>query len=124
MEGGRELPTSGRSMHIECKPVTGKITYGLERLAMFIPGWVQAFMDPGLEAIGPLGIHLQRWFQNEVEQSTYNFVMPTSISCSPCFEQYARKRPSSCWRGRPRAAASLRRILERLQQHLQPAGCA
>jgi len=40
---------------IDCKPATGEITYGLERLAMYLQGVDNVYK------------------QNEVEQSTYNF---------------------------------------------------
>ena len=54
---------------IECKPATGEITYGLERLAMYLQG-VESLYDltyaPGLK-------YGDVFHQNEVEQSTYNF---------------------------------------------------
>ena len=58
---------------IECKPVAGEITYGLERLAMYIQG-VDSIYDL-VWADGPRGKIFYRdvFHQNEVEQSTYNF---------------------------------------------------
>ncbi len=58
---------------LECFPVTGEITYGLERLAMYIQG-VDSLYDL-VWANGPLGTVTYRdvFHQNEVEQSTYNF---------------------------------------------------
>ncbi len=58
---------------LECSPVTGEITYGLERLAMYIQG-VDSLYDL-VWADGPLGKVTYRdvFHQNEVEQSTYNF---------------------------------------------------
>jgi glycyl-tRNA synthetase alpha chain len=54
---------------IECRPITGEITYGLERLAMYIQG-VESLFDlewtPGLS-------YRDVYHQNEVEQSAYNF---------------------------------------------------
>ena len=54
---------------IDCKPITGEITYGLERLAMYIQG-VESLFDlqwaPGIT-------YRDVYHQNEVEQSTYNF---------------------------------------------------
>lgn len=54
---------------IACKPITGEITYGLERLAMYLQG-VESVYDlvyaPGLK-------YGDVFHQNEVEQSTYNF---------------------------------------------------
>lgn len=58
---------------IECKPVTGEITYGLERLAMFIQG-VSSMFDL-VWTQGPQGkvTYGDIFHQNEVEMSTYNF---------------------------------------------------
>jgi glycyl-tRNA synthetase alpha chain len=54
---------------IDCKPITGEITYGIERLAMYIQGKESIFdleWTPGV-SYGDV------YHQNEVEQSTYNF---------------------------------------------------
>lgn len=58
---------------LECKPVTGEITYGLERIAMFIQG-VDSMFDI-VWADGPNGrvTYGDVFHQNEVEMSTYNF---------------------------------------------------
>ena len=58
---------------LECKPVTGEITYGLERLAMYIQG-VDSVYDL-VWTVGPQGVvkYGDVYHQNEVEQSTYNF---------------------------------------------------
>ncbi|WNC68553.1 glycine--tRNA ligase subunit alpha [Thalassotalea nanhaiensis] len=58
---------------LECAPVTGEITYGLERLAMYIQN-VDSIYDL-VWADGPLGKVYYRdvFHQNEVEQSAYNF---------------------------------------------------
>ena len=58
---------------LECSPVTGEITYGLERLAMYIQG-VDSIYDL-VWTDGPLGrvTYGDVFHQNEVEQSTYNF---------------------------------------------------
>jgi glycyl-tRNA synthetase alpha chain len=59
---------------IECYPVTGEITYGLERLAMYVQG-VDSVYDL-IWTIGPDGTPVTYgdvYHQNEVEQSTYNF---------------------------------------------------
>ena len=58
---------------LECFPVTGEVTYGLERLAMYIQGvnniydLVWAHTPAGDITYGDV------FHQNEVEQSTYNF---------------------------------------------------
>ena len=54
---------------LACKPVLGEITYGLERLAMYLQGVENVFdliWAPGL-TYGDV------YHQNEVEQSAYNF---------------------------------------------------
>jgi glycyl-tRNA synthetase alpha chain len=54
---------------IDCKPITGEITYGLERLAMYLQGVDNVYdltFAPGLK-------YGDVYHQNEVEQSTYNF---------------------------------------------------
>ena len=58
---------------IECKPVTGEITYGLERLAMYLQN-VENVYDL-VWTTGPQGdvLYGDVFHQNEVEQSTYNF---------------------------------------------------
>ena len=52
-----------------CKPITGEITYGLERLAMYLQGVASVYeleFAPGLK-------YGDVFHQNEVEQSAYNF---------------------------------------------------
>ena len=58
---------------LPCKPVLGEITYGLERLAMYLQG-VENVYDL-VWAEGPNGPVTYRdvYHQNEVEQSKYNF---------------------------------------------------
>ena len=56
---------------IECFPVTGEITYGLERLAMYIQG-VDSVYDL-VWTDGEFGRVTYVFHENEVEQSTYNF---------------------------------------------------
>ncbi|MCZ2089672.1 MAG: glycine--tRNA ligase subunit alpha [Burkholderiales bacterium] len=59
---------------IDCRPATGEITYGLERLAMYLQGVDNVYHLVWTE--GPDGSKLTYgdvYHQNEVEQSTYNF---------------------------------------------------
>ena len=58
---------------LDCRPVTGEITYGLERLAMYIQG-VESVFDL-VWTHGPQGpvTYGDVFHQNEVEQSAYNF---------------------------------------------------
>jgi glycyl-tRNA synthetase alpha chain len=66
---------------LDCNPVTGEITYGLERLAMYLQGkenvfdlvWAATADDgPGGQTRRTL-TYGDVYHQNEVEQSTYNF---------------------------------------------------
>ena len=54
---------------LDCRPVTGEITYGLERLALFLQG-VNNVFDLRWNAHFTYG---DLYHQNEVEQSAYNF---------------------------------------------------
>src|SRR5690606_11162194 len=58
---------------VECYPVTGEITYGLERLAMYLQGvdsiYDLVYSDDQFNKI----TYGDVFHQNEVEQSTYNF---------------------------------------------------
>lgn len=54
---------------IVCKPVLGEITYGLERLAMYLQG-----VDNVFDLVWTEGVRYRDvYHQNEVEQSKYNF---------------------------------------------------
>jgi len=54
---------------IDCKPITGEITYGLERLAMYLQGVDNVYDLQYTESLKYGDV----FHQNEVEQSTYNF---------------------------------------------------
>jgi glycyl-tRNA synthetase alpha chain len=58
---------------LDCRPVSGEITYGLERLAMYLQG-VESIYDI-VWTEGPQGrvSYGDVFHQNEVEQSSYNF---------------------------------------------------
>ena len=58
---------------LECRPVTGEITYGLERLCMYLQDVDNVF--DLIWTVGPQGPVTYRdvYHQNEVEQSAYNF---------------------------------------------------
>jgi glycyl-tRNA synthetase alpha chain len=58
---------------LECRPVMGEITYGTERLAMYIQG-VDSVYDLVWTKNGQRTVtYGDVYHQNEVEQSTYNF---------------------------------------------------
>ncbi|GAB1437177.1 glycine--tRNA ligase subunit alpha [Sphaerotilus sulfidivorans] len=54
---------------IDCRPATGEITYGLERLAMYLQGVENVYDLKFSEGLSYGDVY----HQNEVEQSTYNF---------------------------------------------------
>jgi len=54
---------------IDCKPITGEITYGLERLAMYLQGVDNVYNLTWTDGLSYGDVY----HQNEVEQSTYNF---------------------------------------------------
>jgi len=58
---------------LDCRPVSGEITYGLERIAMYLQG-VESVYDL-VWTEGPHGAitYGDVFHQNEVEQSAYNF---------------------------------------------------
>ena len=58
---------------LDCRPVTGEITYGLERIAMYLQA-VESVFDL-VWTVGPQGpvTYGDVFHQNEVEQSAYNF---------------------------------------------------
>jgi len=59
---------------IDCKPITGEITYGLERLAMYLQGVENVYDLVWTESPdGRKLLYRDVFHQNEVEQSTYNF---------------------------------------------------
>jgi glycyl-tRNA synthetase alpha chain len=54
---------------LECKPVLGELTYGLERLAMYLQGKESVFDLVWVDGVSYGDVY----HQNEVEQSRYNF---------------------------------------------------
>jgi glycyl-tRNA synthetase alpha chain len=54
---------------LDCKPVLGELTYGLERLAMYLQGKENIFDLVWVDGV----TYRDVYHQNEVEQSKYNF---------------------------------------------------
>jgi glycyl-tRNA synthetase alpha chain len=75
---------------LDCRPVTGEITYGLERLAMYLQG-VESIYDIlwGETPEGPIS-YGDVFQQNEVEQSSYNFEHADVAALRAHFEDYER----------------------------------
>jgi glycyl-tRNA synthetase alpha chain len=58
---------------LDCRPVMGEITYGLERLAMYIQGKESIYDVIWTDAPSGTVTYGDVFHQNEVEQSIYNF---------------------------------------------------
>ena len=58
---------------LECRPVTGEITYGLERLVMYLQNVDSIYDIVWTHAPHGVVTYGDVFHQNEVEQSTYNF---------------------------------------------------
>jgi len=58
---------------LDCRPVTGEITYGLERLAMYLQGVESIYDILWSESEGARLTYGDVYLQNEIEQSAYNF---------------------------------------------------
>ena len=72
---------------LECRPVSGEITYGLERLAMYIQG-VDSVYDLVWTRDGDRVVRYgDVYHQNEVEQSTYNFELADTVELFHRFDQ-------------------------------------
>lgn len=73
---------------LECKPVTGEITYGLERIAMYLQG-VESVFDL-VWTKGPFGTvtYGDVFHQNEVEMSAYNFDYANVEFMFDCFDRF------------------------------------
>jgi glycyl-tRNA synthetase alpha chain len=71
---------------LECRPVSGEITYGLERLAMYLQN-VESIFDITWTD-GPLGriSYGDVYHQNEVEQSCYNFEQADTTALFAAFD--------------------------------------
>ena len=67
---------------LDCRPVTGEITYGLERIALYIQGVDSVFDLKWNENFSYGDIY----HQNEVEQSAYNFKHATVDVLRPQFD--------------------------------------
>jgi glycyl-tRNA synthetase alpha chain len=76
---------------LDCRPVMGEITYGLERLAMYLQG-VESIFDI-VWTDGPLGrvTYGDVYHQNEVEQSKFNFELADVDELLRQFDAFERE---------------------------------
>ena len=77
---------------LECKPVLGELTYGLERLAMNLQGKDSVFdlvwVDGAETRASTPVLYGDVYHQNEVEQSRYNFELADIAMLSQHFSQF------------------------------------
>jgi glycyl-tRNA synthetase alpha chain len=80
---------------LDCNPITGEITYGLERLAMYLQGKENVFdlawttmREGDIERTLTYG---DVYHQNEVEQSTYNFEQSNAPELTGQFALFERE---------------------------------
>ena len=79
---------------LECRPVLGEITYGTERLAMYLQGVDSVFDLVWTHSGGRSITYGEVFLQNEIEQSHYNFEhanVPALFGWFDTCEQEARK---------------------------------
>jgi glycyl-tRNA synthetase alpha chain len=76
---------------LDCRPVSGEITYGLERIAMYVQG-VENVYDL-VWTRGPQGIvrYGDVFHQNEVEMSAFNFEHANTEFLFSAFDTYERE---------------------------------
>lgn len=76
---------------LECSPVTGEITYGLERLAMYIQDVDSVYNLIWSNGAFGTTTYGDVFHQNEVEQSTYNFEYANIDFLFYSFEQHEKE---------------------------------
>jgi glycyl-tRNA synthetase alpha chain len=76
---------------LDCRPVSGEITYGLERLAMYLQRKESVY--DLVWAQGPQGIvsYGDVYLQNEIEMSAYNFEHAPTAFLFSCFDTYEQE---------------------------------
>jgi glycyl-tRNA synthetase alpha chain len=72
---------------IDCKPITGEITYGLERLAMYLQGVDNVYNLKWTDTLSYGDVYLQ----NEQEQSAYNFEHSDAAFLFDAFAAYEKQ---------------------------------
>jgi glycyl-tRNA synthetase alpha chain len=73
---------------LECYPVLGEITYGLERIAMYLQGVDSVYDLVWTESAEGIVTYGDVFLQNEVEMSTYNFEYATVDKLFQHFDDY------------------------------------
>ena len=76
---------------LECRPVMGEITYGLERLAMYLQGVESVYDLVWTHSMNGVVRYGDIFHQNEVEQSAYNFEQANTEDLFASFEAHERQ---------------------------------
>lgn len=76
---------------LSCKPVMGELTYGLERLAMYLLKVDNLFDLPWSHTAAGLVTYGDVFHQNEVEMSTYNFEQANVPLLLQFFDHYEQE---------------------------------
>ena len=71
---------------LDCKPVSGELTYGLERIAMYLQNVASVYELIWTETPAGTVTYGDIYHQNEVEQSAYNFEHAHVAQLVQCFE--------------------------------------
>jgi glycyl-tRNA synthetase alpha chain len=75
---------------LECRPVTGELTYGLERIAMYLQEVDNVYDLVWTETPAGTITYGDIYHQNEVEMSTYNFEKADTKVLFTHFDQYEK----------------------------------
>jgi glycyl-tRNA synthetase alpha chain len=73
---------------LDCRPVSGELTYGLERLAMYLQGVESIFDITWAEGARGRVSYGDVFHQNEVEQSRYNFELADTAVLLRRFDEH------------------------------------
>lgn len=76
---------------LDCRPVSGEITYGLERLAMYMQGVNSVYDLVWSKSAAGTITYGDVYHQNEVEQSAYNFEQADTAFLFQLFDQAERE---------------------------------
>ncbi len=76
---------------LDCKPVTGEITYGLERIAMYLQGVESVYDLVWVDDPRKPVTYGDVFHQNEIEQSAYNFEQADVNFLFVLFDQYEKE---------------------------------
>jgi glycyl-tRNA synthetase alpha chain len=73
---------------LDCRPVMGEITYGLERLAMYLQGVESIYDILWADTLSGPVTYRDVYHQNEVEQSKYNFELADTAQLFRHFDEH------------------------------------